>query len=128
MRPGATESDQPESLTTHFKANASFDQIRLRHGGGGDGWIFSEMAIATSFSDFANAGESDTGGETPFSFRSWQREQGLPENYVRALAQTRDGYIWVGSDEGVSRFDGVNFFSLGLQEKISKRAGARPVR
>jgi signal transduction histidine kinase/streptogramin lyase len=113
---GATEVGQSPSLTTHFKANASFDQIHLRHGGGGDGWIFSEMAIATSFSDFIVANGSESSGETPFTFRSWQREQGLPENYVRALTQTRDGYIWVGTDEGVSRFDGVNFFSLGPQE------------
>lgn len=116
LQPGATEASQPESLTTRFKANASFDQIHLRHGGGGDGWIFSEMAIATSFSDFINANGQGIGGETPFTFRSWQREQGLPENYVRALAQIRDGYVWVGTDEGVSRFDGVNFFSLGPQE------------
>lgn len=116
LRPGATETTQLESLTTRFKANASFDQIRLRHSGGGAGWIFSEMAIATSFDDFVNANESEPGGEAPFTFRSWQREQGLPENYVRALAQTRDGYVWIGSDEGVCRFDGVNFFSLGLHE------------
>jgi len=116
LRPGATEASQPKSLTTQFKANASFNQIHLRHGGGGSGWIFSEMAIATSFGDFVNANGSGVGGETPFTFRSWQREQGLPENYVRALANTRDGYIWVGTDEGVSRFDGVSFFSLGPQE------------
>ena len=52
LLPGATETSQPESLTTHFKANASFDQIRLRHHGDGDGWTFSDMAIATSFNDF----------------------------------------------------------------------------
>ncbi len=49
---GATDDNQPEILTTKFNANASFDQIRLRHEGGGNGWIFSDMAIATSFSDF----------------------------------------------------------------------------
>jgi hypothetical protein len=49
---GATEKNQPESLTTKFRANASFNQIRLRHGGGGNGWIFSDMAVATSFRDF----------------------------------------------------------------------------
>src|SRR5580692_1322777 len=118
LRPGATEESQLPSLTTQFRARASFDQIRLRHGGGGDGWIFSEMAIATSFNDFVNASGSGAGGDTAFTFRSWQREQGLPENYVRTVAQTPDGYIWVGTDEGVSRFDGVNFFSLGLQEKF----------
>lgn len=49
---GATEENQPEGLTTQFKADASFDQIRLRHSGLGRGWIFSDMAIATSFEDF----------------------------------------------------------------------------
>jgi len=49
---GASVENQPERLTTRFKANASFNQIRLRHEGGGNGWIFSDMAIATSFSDF----------------------------------------------------------------------------
>jgi signal transduction histidine kinase len=56
---GWTEENQPVNITTKFKANACFDQILLRHGGtggskgdGGNGWIFSDMAIATSFSDF----------------------------------------------------------------------------
>jgi signal transduction histidine kinase len=49
---GDTDDNQPENLTTKFKANASFDQIQLRHDGGGNGWIFSDMAIATSFDDF----------------------------------------------------------------------------
>ena len=54
---GATDKNQPENLTTKFKANATFNQIRLRHGpgdkgDGGNGWIFSDMAIATSFNDF----------------------------------------------------------------------------
>jgi len=56
---GATAENQPDGLTTKFKANASFDEIRLRHEGtgglqadGGNGWIFSDMAVATSFNDF----------------------------------------------------------------------------
>lgn len=49
---GATAENQPENITTKFKANASFDEIRLRHDGKGNGWIFSNMAIATSFEDF----------------------------------------------------------------------------
>jgi signal transduction histidine kinase/ligand-binding sensor domain-containing protein len=110
LAPGATEESQIARLTTQFTADASFNQIRLRHGGSGDGWTFSEMAIATSFSDFV------MDDKLPFAFRVWQREQGLPQNLVRALAQTRDGYIWVGSDDGVSRFDGVRFVSFGLPE------------
>jgi signal transduction histidine kinase/ligand-binding sensor domain-containing protein len=122
---GATEESQPEVRTTQFHADASFDQIRVRHGGGGGGWTFSDMAIATSFSDFV-AGNTLPGGGTngatlgalPLTFRAWQREQGLPQNSVHALAQTRDGYLWVGSDDGVARFDGVRFVSFGLREGL----------
>ena len=49
---GATENNQLETITTQFKADASFDQIRLRHDGKGNGWIFSGMVVASSFSDF----------------------------------------------------------------------------
>ena len=49
---GATAENQPESITTKFKANACFDEIRLRHDGGGNGWGFSDMAVATLFNDF----------------------------------------------------------------------------
>jgi signal transduction histidine kinase len=52
LRVGATEEGQQELLTSIFKADASFDQLRLVHEGGGNGWIFSDMAIANTFNDF----------------------------------------------------------------------------
>jgi ligand-binding sensor domain-containing protein/signal transduction histidine kinase len=126
LGPGATEAAQPESLITRFKANASFNEIHLRHGGGGDGWIFSDMTIATSFADLvamnenkpvpAAAGPGNSGAL--FTFRCWQSEQGLPQDRVRALAQTLDGYIWVGTDDGLARFDGARFVSFGLPEGL----------
>ena len=123
---GATEAGQPESLTTTFSANASFDEVHLRHGGGGGGWTFSDIEIATAFGDFVSPGSTEPGGALPgggggglaLTFRSWQREQGLPQNSVRALTQTRDGYLWIGSDDGVVRFDGVRFVSFGLREGL----------
>jgi ligand-binding sensor domain-containing protein len=39
----------------------------------------------------------------------WQRRQGLPQSTVTALAQTRDGYLWLGTEEGLARFDGIRF-------------------
>lgn len=47
--------------------------------------------------------------------RSWQTDDGLPNNYVTAITQTSDGYLWVGTQGGVVRFDGVRFskFSAG---------------
>ena len=38
LGPGANELYRPEALTTRFNANASFDEIRIRHGGAGGGW------------------------------------------------------------------------------------------
>ena len=44
-----------------------------------------------------------------FSHEVWLTENGLPQNTVHAIAQTRDGYIWIGTEEGLARFDGVKF-------------------
>src|SRR3954454_23992137 len=41
--------------------------------------------------------------------RVWQTEQGLPQNSVVAIAQTPDGYLWIGTQEGLGRFDGMRF-------------------
>jgi len=77
LNAGATESGQPETLTTRFNANASFNQVRLMHNGGGAGWTFSDIAIGTSFNDFVGGGLEANGGRAslPFTFRTWQREQ-----------------------------------------------------
>lgn len=44
-----------------------------------------------------------------YNVRSWQTDEGLPQNSVYAIAQTPDGYLWVGTHEGLARFDGVRF-------------------
>ncbi len=40
---------------------------------------------------------------------SWSLEQGLPQNVVTAIAQTPDGYIWLGTQSGLVRFNGVSY-------------------
>ncbi len=52
LAPGSTEVGQPTNLITQFKADASFDELRLCHRGAGGGWRFSDLAVATSFEDF----------------------------------------------------------------------------
>ncbi|MDY0976183.1 triple tyrosine motif-containing protein [Massilia sp. CFBP9012] len=39
---------------------------------------------------------------------AWTQEQGAPSN-IMSMAQTTDGWLWVGSDDGLFRFDGVSF-------------------
>ena len=40
---------------------------------------------------------------------TWEQSRGLPQNTVLSVVQTKQGYIWVGTKGGVSRFDGVHF-------------------
>lgn len=39
----------------------------------------------------------------------WTADSGLPQNSVRGIVQTPDGYIWVATLNGVARFDGIRF-------------------
>jgi diguanylate cyclase (GGDEF)-like protein len=44
-----------------------------------------------------------------FIIDSWAMTEGLMENSVLAIVQTGDGYLWMGTNEGLARFDGVKF-------------------
>jgi ligand-binding sensor domain-containing protein/signal transduction histidine kinase len=39
----------------------------------------------------------------------WTTDQGLPQNRISYLRQTRDGYVWVGTWFGLARFDGLHY-------------------
>lgn len=44
-----------------------------------------------------------------FAIDTWETDDGLPRNVVIALTQTEDGYLWLGTLNGLVRFDGVQF-------------------
>jgi len=46
---------------------------------------------------------------TQYSRLTWTQQDGLPQDTIRAIAQTTDGYLWLGTDEGLARFDGYEF-------------------
>ncbi len=46
---------------------------------------------------------------TQYNQRNWRTGQGLPQNSAQAIVQTRDGYLWIGTQEGLVRFDGIRF-------------------
>lgn len=51
---------------------------------------------------FSNAGAQ-------YRFESWTTDNGLPQNSIRSIIQTRDGYLWLATFDGLVRFDGVQF-------------------
>jgi diguanylate cyclase (GGDEF)-like protein len=44
-----------------------------------------------------------------YAVERYTTENGLPQSSVLAMVQTRDGYLWLGTYEGLARFDGLNF-------------------
>jgi ligand-binding sensor domain-containing protein/signal transduction histidine kinase len=62
-------------------------------------WLLWMPAFALSPRIAVNQLGSDT----------WGTREGLPELAVQSLLEASDGYLWVGTQEGLARFDGVNF-------------------
>lgn len=44
-----------------------------------------------------------------FHFRHYNIENGISSNGISSIIQDRKGYIWIGTDNGISRFDGTQF-------------------
>lgn len=82
--------------------------------------IWLTLSLLAPF--LSTAGGASLDPHRPFSsfvHQSWQTQQGLPQNSVLSLAQTKDGYLWIGTEEGLARFDGSQFtvVSTGLRNK-----------
>src|SRR3954447_20077977 len=67
-----------------------------------------KLALAAVFlAAFSSQVQGSASGR--FSIRHWDTGDGLPQNSVISTIQTRDGYLWLGTLDGLARFDGVHF-------------------
>jgi ligand-binding sensor domain-containing protein/signal transduction histidine kinase len=89
---------------------------RLRRGAG---WFW---AVGLPLTLAAGLARAELHPETQYAVRVWQAEQGLPENSVNCIAQTRDGYLWIGTFNGLVRFDGREFIWVGPEGVANERA------
>ena len=65
------------------------------------GLLLSALATA--------AVEIETISEPHYSMRNWDLDEGLPSTCVNTCAKTADGYLWLGTRNGLTRFDGFQF-------------------
>src|SRR5579871_2661461 len=70
-------------------------------------WLFLAVSVAAQESN------------SSWYARPWQSNDGLPDNSVEGVAQTSDGYLWIGTPQGLSRFDGIRFEEAALDSIIS---------
>lgn len=59
-----------------------------------------------------------------YSRRIWQTQDGLPEEPVQALAQTPDGYLWIGTSGGLVRFDGAEMVVFNRENTPALRSNS----
>ena len=63
--------------------------------------------VLVSFDARASDSDSDPLGD--YTVTTWNDKEGLPAGRIRAIEQDSDGYLWLGTDVGLVRFDGVRF-------------------
>jgi signal transduction histidine kinase/ligand-binding sensor domain-containing protein len=71
-------------------------------------WMFLLVVAAETGPSIGYGGEIRNDA-ADYGIENWQVEQGLPQNSVTSIAQTPDGYLWLGTFNGLVRFDGVQF-------------------
>ncbi|MEK7685794.1 MAG: two-component regulator propeller domain-containing protein, partial [Verrucomicrobiota bacterium] len=59
---------------------------------------------------------------TQYHLDVWTERDGLPQGCVQAITQTRDGYLWIGTRDGLARFDGVAFTVFNAENTPGLRA------
>jgi ligand-binding sensor domain-containing protein len=80
--------------------------------------VFLCVLFATGALGAAELTNTPSAPPSDWAVRSWQTEDGLPQNTVNDILQTRDGFLWVGTSGGQVRFDGVRFRNFGLQDGL----------
>jgi signal transduction histidine kinase/ligand-binding sensor domain-containing protein len=59
------------------------------------------------------AGRFVSAPEAQYVLAAWTTEQGLPVGDIRGMAQDADGFLWLGMNSGLVRFDGFEFVPWG---------------
>jgi signal transduction histidine kinase/ligand-binding sensor domain-containing protein/CheY-like chemotaxis protein len=71
--------------------------------------MWGSLVLAFLFTCGTAAGLDPAKAISQYAHASWSTVDGLPQDNVVSLAQTPDGYLWLGTEEGLTRFDGVRF-------------------
>lgn len=71
--------------------------------------IFPLLLLSSSLSAQSNPNRLPRSLESEYIVDFWETDSGLPQNSVNDILQTRDGYLWLATYDGLVRFNGVDF-------------------
>ena len=54
-----------------------------------------------------------------YILEQWQNPEGMPQNTAATIARTPDGYLWIATQEGLARFDGMRFVVFDRSNEIA---------
>jgi len=69
--------------------------------------VSAAVFLGLAHPSLVRGGAVDLSGE--FAMETWTTDNGMPHNTVTAVLQTRQGYIWAGTYNGIAQFDGERF-------------------
>lgn len=73
------------------------------------GWLWLLLCPLASGQETSSSSRSPAERGLEYAIDTWTTEDGLPQNSVTAISQTPDGYLWLGTLGGLTRFDGLRF-------------------
>ncbi|MGB7767995.1 MAG: two-component regulator propeller domain-containing protein [Verrucomicrobiia bacterium] len=74
-------------------------------------WLFqfARLLLCVFTATLSTTAGATDASDSPFIVDDWGTEQGLPGSAVISVIQTQDGYLWLGTQYGLVRFDGIHF-------------------
>lgn len=58
-----------------------------------------------------------------YNFKNFGTENNLPDPYIYALSQDVNGFLWISTGTGLSKYDGFNFYDIAFPDSVSTRIG-----
>ncbi|PJA07404.1 MAG: hypothetical protein COX70_06820 [Flavobacteriales bacterium CG_4_10_14_0_2_um_filter_32_8] len=55
-----------------------------------------------------------------YQFSKYSVEQGLPQQYIYSINQDQNGFIWIGTGDGISKFDGIDFQNFTIKNGLAE--------
>ena len=78
------------------------------------------LPLCSAHGDVGDYSRAETDATSDFITSTLKSGEGLPANEIQDLRETADGYLWLGTPQGLVRFDGIRFQSF-----FTKPTGAR---